>query len=87
MSDFPNFNAGEVVQLKSGGPLLTVCHGGNREVYVQWMDQAGNLHGKSMFTHVLKSAAESSTNLGKVDPGNSGAPLSPDYPTGPVVVQ
>jgi len=87
MSDFPNFEAGEVVQMKSGGPLMTVCHGGNREVYVQWMDQAGNLQGKSMFTHVLKSAVEPSANFGKTNEGPSGVPLSPSHPTGPVVVQ
>lgn len=87
MSDFLNFEEGEVVQLKSGGPLMTVCRGGNREVYVQWMDQAGNLHGKSVFTHVLKSAIESSTNFGKTNEGPSGVPLSPAHLTGPVVVQ
>lgn len=87
MSDFPNFEEGEVVQLKSGGPLMTVCRGGNREVYVQWMDQAGNLHGKSVFTHVLKSAIESSTNFGKATEGTGGAPLSPGYATSSVVVQ
>lgn len=77
MSDFPKFEEGEVVQLKSGGPLMTVCHGGNREVYVQWMDAEGNLHGKSVFTHVLKSAEGVLPNV--AINGTGGAPVSPGY--------
>ena len=36
------FKVGDVVQLKSGGPLMTVNKVGSGEIGCQWFDKAGD---------------------------------------------
>jgi uncharacterized protein YodC (DUF2158 family) len=59
------FEAGDTVQLKSGGPMMTVEHAGNYadgvfRVLCTWFDSAGKFQRKAFPPETLKAATSSS---------------------------
>ena len=51
-----DINVGDVVQLKSGGPPMTVTEIGenNNEVYCEWFDKKGEPQGRHFMIEALK---------------------------------
>jgi uncharacterized protein YodC (DUF2158 family) len=50
------FKAGDTVQLKSGGPLMTVKVGDLEECYCEWFGTGQTLQGKNFYHTSLKKA-------------------------------
>ena len=59
MSDYPKFDIGEVVRLKSGGPKMTVMrHNDNNSTVCDWFNHKGNNKSASFAVGTLEHAGD-----------------------------
>ena len=60
------FKPGDVVRLKSGGPMMTVAHVGDDEIYCEWFDDKKEPQGRGFSPVSLKLAGSDAVGSARV---------------------